>query len=36
MPNSISLIQIAIWFCVGFFTGAGWFLAAKVVNRVWP
>lgn len=33
MPTTISLLQIAIWFCVGFFTGAGWALGAWLVNR---
>jgi hypothetical protein len=24
MPSKIDLYQIGVWFCVGFFTGAGW------------
>lgn len=34
MPASISLYLIAVWFCVGFFTGAGWCLACRIVNKV--
>jgi hypothetical protein len=28
MPSTINLYQIGVWFCVGFFTGAGWAIAA--------
>ena len=24
MPSKIDVYQIGVWFCVGFFTGAGW------------
>jgi hypothetical protein len=24
MPSTVNLYQIGVWFCVGFFTGAGW------------
>lgn len=34
MPNSISLQQILVWLCVGFFVGAGWTLGALVVSRL--
>jgi hypothetical protein len=28
MPSKINLYQIGVWFCVGFFTSAGWAIAA--------
>lgn len=34
MPTTISLIQIAIWFCVGFFTGFGWALGTWLCGRL--
>jgi hypothetical protein len=34
MPNTINLYQIGVWFCVGFFTGAGWAVAAVLVARL--
>lgn len=34
MPTTISLYLIGVWFCVGFFTGAGWALAAWLVGRL--
>ena len=27
MPSKIDIYQIGVWFCVGFFTGAGWAIA---------
>ena len=34
MPSTINLYQIGVWFCVGFFTGAGWAVAAVLVGRI--
>ncbi len=34
MPDTISLYAIGVWFCVGFFTGSGWALAAWLVSRI--
>jgi hypothetical protein len=34
MPNKIDPYQIGVWFCVGFFTGAGWAIAGWLVGRV--
>jgi hypothetical protein len=34
MPSTINLYQIGVWFCVGFFTGAGWAIAALLVGRI--
>jgi hypothetical protein len=34
MPNTITLYQIGVWFCVGFFTGCGWALALWLVSRL--
>lgn len=34
MPSTISLYLILVWFCVGFFTGCGWFLAHWVVTKL--
>jgi len=34
MPTTITLYQIGVWFCVGFFVGVGWALAALVIGRL--
>jgi hypothetical protein len=34
MPTTVSLYLIGVWFCVGFFTGAGWAIAAWIVGRI--
>jgi len=34
MPSKIDVYQIGVWFCVGFFTGAGWAIASWLVGRV--
>ena len=34
MPSAINLQLIGVWFCVGFFTGAGWAIAASLVGRI--
>jgi hypothetical protein len=34
MPNTITLYQIGVWVCVGFFTGAGWTLGSWLVARI--
>ena len=34
MPAAITLYLIGVWFCVGFFDGAGWTLAARIISRV--
>jgi len=34
MPSTVNLYQIGVWFCVGFFTGAGWATAAWLVGRI--
>jgi hypothetical protein len=34
MPSTITLYLIGVWFCVGFFTGAGWAIAAWLVGRI--
>jgi hypothetical protein len=34
MPSTIDLYLIGVWFCVGFFTGVGWALAAALVGRL--
>jgi hypothetical protein len=34
MPVSISVLEVAIWLAVGFFTGAGWALGAWLVGRI--
>jgi hypothetical protein len=34
MPSTINAQLISVWFCVGFFTGAGWATAGWLVGRV--
>jgi hypothetical protein len=34
MPSTINLHLIGVWFCVGFFTDAGWAIAAWLVARI--
>jgi hypothetical protein len=34
MPSKNNLYQIGVWFCVGFFTSAGWAIAALLVGRI--
>jgi hypothetical protein len=34
MPATVSLYLIGVWFCVGFFTGAGWAIAHWLIGRV--
>ena len=34
MPSKIKLYQIGVWFCVGFFTSAGWAIPALLVGRI--
>jgi hypothetical protein len=34
MPTTVSLYAIAVWFCVGFFTGVGWAAGAWLVSKV--
>ena len=34
MPSKIDLYQIGVWFCVGFFTSAGWATAGWLVGRI--
>jgi hypothetical protein len=34
MPTNITLYLIGVWFCVGFFAGAGWTLAARIIGRL--
>ena len=34
MPTKFSLELIGVWFCVGFFTGAGWAVATWLVGRI--
>jgi len=34
MPSTVNLNLIGVWFCVGFFTGAGWAIASWLVGRV--
>jgi hypothetical protein len=33
MPTAVNLKLIGVWFCVGFFAGAGWAVAAWLVGR---
>ena len=36
MPSTINPYLIGVWFCVGFFTGAGWAVAAWLnANTEW-
>lgn len=34
MPSTITLYLIAVWSCVGFFTGGGWAIATWLVGRL--
>jgi hypothetical protein len=34
MPTKVNLELIIVWFCVGFFVGAGWAVAAWLVSRI--
>ncbi len=34
MPGTVTLYQIGVWCCVGFFTGAGWTFGAWVISRL--
>jgi hypothetical protein len=34
MPSTVNLYLIGVWFCVGFFTGAGWATATWLVGRI--
>ena len=34
MPSTVNLNLIGVWFCVGFFTGAGRAIAAWLVGRI--
>jgi hypothetical protein len=34
MPTKVNLELIIVWFCVGFFTGAGWAIATWLVGRI--
>jgi hypothetical protein len=34
MPTTITLYQIGVWLCVGFFTGLGWALGTLLVARI--
>jgi hypothetical protein len=34
MPTKVNLELIIVWFCVGFFTGAGWAVATWLVSRI--
>lgn len=34
MPTEITLMSVAIWFAVGFFTGSGWALGAWLIGRL--
>lgn len=34
MPTTVTLYEIAVWFCVGFFTGAGWATGTWLANRL--
>jgi hypothetical protein len=34
MPNTVTLYQIGVWFCVGFFVGAGWATATVIITRL--
>jgi hypothetical protein len=34
MPSTVNPYLIGVWFCVGFFTGAGWAVATVIVGRI--
>jgi hypothetical protein len=34
MPTKVNLELIIVWFCVGFFVGTGWAVAAWLVSRI--
>lgn len=34
MPETITLYQCGVWFCVGLFTSLGWSLGALIVARL--
>lgn len=34
MPTTISFMDCAICFCVGFFTGSGWALGGWIIARI--
>ena len=34
VPCTLTPQLIGVWFCVGFFTGAGWAIAAGLVGRI--
>ncbi len=34
MPSTITPQQVGVWFCVGFFTGAGWFLSSWLLSHL--
>ena len=34
MPSTVNPYLIGVWFCVGFFTSAGWAVAAWFVGRI--
>jgi len=34
MPTTVTLYQLGVWFCVGFFAGVGWALGAWFVARL--
>ena len=36
MPTKVNLELIIVWFCVGFFVGAGWAVATWLVSRILP
>jgi hypothetical protein len=34
MPTTLTPYLLGVWFCVGFFTGAGWALAARILSHI--
>jgi hypothetical protein len=34
MPTTIDPFLCMVWFCVGFFTGAGWTLGSLIVSKI--
>ena len=34
MPVTVTIWLVLVWFCVGFFAGLGWHLAAWIVGRI--